>query len=81
MLLGTVFGAFGMNVKEPLCNDELSVVCRLALLLLLSSSVDIHTRTPFLLLSARTAMWSMPVVWTETENENDSANRDHSECF
>ena len=26
------------------------------------------------LLSARTAMWSMPVVLTETENENDSAN-------
>ena len=28
-----------------------------------------------LLLSARTAMWSMPVVLTETENENDSANQ------
>ena len=27
------------------------------------------------LLSARTAMWSMPVVLTETENENDSANQ------
>ena len=28
-----------------------------------------------LLLSARTAMWSMPVVLTETENENDSPNQ------
>ena len=28
-----------------------------------------------LLLSVRTAMWSMPVVLTETENENDSANQ------
>ena len=28
-----------------------------------------------LLLSARRAMWSMPVVLTETENENDSANQ------
>ena len=28
-----------------------------------------------LLLFARTAMWSMPVVLTETENENDSANQ------
>ena len=28
-----------------------------------------------LLLSARTAMWSMPMVLTETENENDSANQ------
>ena len=27
------------------------------------------------LLSARTAMWSMPVDLTETENENDSANQ------
>ena len=26
-------------------------------------------------LSARTAMWSMPVVLTETENENDYANK------
>ena len=30
-----------------------------------------------LLLSARTAMWSMPVVWTEMENENDSANQNY----
>ena len=30
-----------------------------------------------LLLSARTAMWSMPVVLTETENENDSANQNY----
>ena len=29
------------------------------------------------LLSARTAMWSMPVVLTETENENDSANQNY----
>ena len=28
-----------------------------------------------LLLSARTAMWSMPVVLTEMENENDSVNQ------
>ena len=28
-----------------------------------------------LLLSARTTMWSMPGVLTETENENDSANQ------
>ena len=28
-----------------------------------------------LLLSATSAMWSMPVVLTETENENDSANQ------
>ena len=28
-----------------------------------------------LLLSARTAMWSMPVDLTATENENDSANQ------
>ena len=28
-----------------------------------------------LLLSARTAMWSMPGVLTEMENENDSANQ------
>ena len=27
------------------------------------------------LLSASTAMWSMPVVLTETDNENDSANQ------
>ena len=27
------------------------------------------------LLPLRTAMWSMPVVLTETENENDSANQ------
>ena len=27
------------------------------------------------LLSARPAMWSMPVVLTETENENDSATQ------
>ena len=27
------------------------------------------------LLSARTAMWSMPVVLTETENEKDSVNQ------
>ena len=27
------------------------------------------------LLSARTTMWSMPVVLTETENEYDSANQ------
>ena len=31
----------------------------------------------WLLLSARTAMWSMPVVLTETENENDSANQNY----
>ena len=31
----------------------------------------------FSLLSARTAMWSMPVVLTETENENDSANQNY----
>ena len=30
-----------------------------------------------LLLSATTAMWSMPVVLTETENENDSANQNY----
>ena len=30
-----------------------------------------------LLLSARTAMWSMPVVLTETENENDSTNQNY----
>ena len=30
-----------------------------------------------LLLSARSAMWSMPVVLTETENENDSANQSY----
>ena len=29
----------------------------------------------YLLLSARTTMWSMPVVLTETENENDSVNQ------
>ena len=29
------------------------------------------------LLSARTAMWSMPVVLTETENENDSVNQNY----
>ena len=29
------------------------------------------------LLSAMTAMWSMPVVLTETENENDSANQNY----
>ena len=29
------------------------------------------------LLSARTAMWSMPVVLTEAENENDSANQNY----
>ena len=29
----------------------------------------------FFLLSAKTAMWSMPVVLTETENENDPANQ------
>ena len=28
-----------------------------------------------LLLSARTAMWSMPVDLTERENENDSQNQ------
>ena len=28
-----------------------------------------------LLLFARTAMWSMPVVLTEWENENDSVNQ------
>ena len=28
-----------------------------------------------LLLSARTAMWSMPVVLTKWENENDSQNQ------
>ena len=33
------------------------------------------SKPQFLLLSARTAMWSMPVVLTETENENDSANQ------
>ena len=27
------------------------------------------------LLSARTALWSVPVVLTVTENENDSANQ------
>ena len=30
---------------------------------------------PQSLLSARTAVWSAPVVLTETENENDSANQ------
>ena len=30
-----------------------------------------------LLLFARTAMWSIPVVLTETENENDSANQNY----
>ena len=30
-----------------------------------------------LLLSARTAMWSMPVVLTKMENENDSANQNY----
>ena len=30
-----------------------------------------------LLLSARTAMWSMTVVLTETENENDSVNKNY----
>ena len=30
-----------------------------------------------LLLSARTAMWSIPVVLTETENENDSVNQNY----
>ena len=29
------------------------------------------------LLSARTAMWFMPVVLTETENENDSVNQNY----
>ena len=35
--------------------------------------------TPYIafLLSARTAMWSMPVVLTETENENDSVNQNY----
>ena len=32
-------------------------------------------RLLYLLLSARTAVWSMPVVLTETENESDSANQ------
>ena len=31
------------------------------------------------LLSARIAMWSMPVVLTETENENDSGNQNDVE--
>ena len=30
-----------------------------------------------LFLSARTAMWSMPVVVTEWNNENDSANQNY----
>ena len=30
-----------------------------------------------LLLSARSAMWSMPVVLTETESENDSVNQNY----
>ena len=34
-----------------------------------------YTSIKTFLLSARTAMWSMPVVLTETENENDSANQ------
>ena len=35
-----------------------------------------HVKTVHnLLLSARTVMWSMPVVLTEMENENDSANQ------
>ena len=29
------------------------------------------------LLSARTAMWSMPVLLTERENENDSTNQNY----
>ena len=34
-------------------------------------------RHKIFLLSARTAVWSMPVVLTETENENDSANQNY----
>ena len=30
-----------------------------------------------IIVSARTAMWSMPVVLTETENDNDSANQNY----
>ena len=30
-----------------------------------------------LLLSAKTAMWSMPVDLTETENEKDSVNQNY----
>ena len=36
---------------------------------------NLHSCTLPSLLSARTAVWSMPVVLTETENENDSANQ------
>ena len=39
--------------------------------------LNIHLYVLQLLLSARTAMWSMPVVLTETENENDSVNQNY----
>ena len=39
-----------------------------------SSSISASCSSCYLL-SARTAMWSMPVDLTETEKENDSANQ------
>ena len=36
------------------------------------------TLQSYCLLSARTAMWSMPVILTETENENGSANQNYA---
>ena len=45
---------------------------------LIDLSLDFFTiNLNILLLSARTAMWSMPVVLTEMENENDSVNQNY----
>ena len=38
-------------------------------------NVNTQNNKVILLLSARTAMWSMPVDLTEWENENDSQNQ------
>ena len=43
----------------------------------MSKIEHINAKNNWLLLSARTAMWFMPVVLTETENENDSANQNY----
>ena len=68
------------TVQTPVCCEELEIMCYcaedcLAVTVTILSTSAILSVNPVLLLSARTAMWSMPVVLTETENENDSANQ------
>ena len=61
-------------------SSKTSRVCSQTLLIFYLGSPHIRTLSKpgvHLLLSARTAMWSVPVVLTETENENDSVNQNY----